>query len=358
MNSLFRSKTRRSRVFRLVQMMFAAMFITFAISVPAQQPQLTLADILIGLRSKKVTIEERNTILAAAVRERGITFGLTPEIEKELAATGASRVLLDAVKEKSPAPAPAATPVPTPTPDFVFFKTRADASLGKGEYALALSDYDKAVTLKPDNAVAFLNRGRTHYSLKDFPKASADFNKAIELDPKDAKAYYSRGLLHESLGELDKALADYQRAADLDPSNEAAKAMVKKINDQLQAKAAEKLPVPEPAKPEPVPVKAPESMNLGALTAANAVRMIKPVFPPTAQRSNIEGKVTVEVSLDVEGNVVSAKAVSGHQFLRGAAEDAAKRSKFRPAMFNGQPIKATGSITYNFTLRPTSEEED
>lgn len=357
MNSLFTSRSKVRRVQRIFQVLFAAMFVVFSISISAQQPQLTLADILIGLRSKKVTIEERNSILAGAVRERGVTFTFTPEIEKELTATGAAKVLIDAVKEKSPAPAPAATPVPTPTPDFVFFKTRADASLGKGEFAVALSDYDKAVTLKPDNAVAFLNRGKTHYNLKDYPKAAADFDKSIELDPKDSKAYYNRGILHESLGELEKALADYQKAVDLEPANEPAKAMVKKVTDQLQAKAAaEKPPIPEPAKVQPPPVKMPESVNLGNLSAANAVRMAKPVYSTIAQRSNVEGKVVVEVELDVEGNVVEAKAVSGHQFLRSSAEEAARRSKFKPATFNGQAIKGTGSITYSFSLRPVNEE--
>lgn len=359
MNSLFRSQNHGRRISRTIQVVLAAMFIVFTISTSAQQPQLTLADIVIGLRSKKVTLEERNSILAGAVRERGITFSVSPEIEKELTATGASKVLLDAVKEKSAAPAPAPTPAPTPTPDFTFFKTRADVSLGKGEFSSALADYDKAVSLKPDNAIAFLNRGKTHYNLKDYPKAGSDFDKSIELDPKDAKAYYNRGLLNESLGELEKALADYQKAVDLDAANEPAKAMVKKVNDQLQAKAAlEKPPVAAPAKVEPPPpVKMPESINLGSLSSSNAIRMVKPVYSTIAQRSNVEGKVSVEVELDIEGNVLAAKAVTGHQFLRGPAEDAAKKSKFRPAMFNGQAIKATGTIIYNFSLRPSNEEE-
>ena len=36
--------------------------------------------------------------------------------------------------------------------------------------------------------------------------------------------------------------------------------------------------------------------------------------------------------------------------LRQSAEDAAKRSKFKPTLFNGNPIKAKGTITYSFTL--------
>ena len=67
----------------------AVMIAIFSINSFAQQAQLSLADFLIGLRSKKVTIEERNKILTDAARERGVTFALTPEIEKELENTGA-----------------------------------------------------------------------------------------------------------------------------------------------------------------------------------------------------------------------------------------------------------------------------
>lgn len=359
MNTLLESR-KRARFSRVAQVMLAAALAIFSTSAMAQQPQLTLADILIGLRSKKVTLEERNTILAGAVRERGITFSSTPEIEKELAATGAAKVLLDAVREKSVRiEAPTPTPVPTPVQDFNYFKTRADASFVRGEYSSALADYDRALVLSPDSAVAFLNRGRTYYNLKDFPKAGADLDKAVELDPKDSKALYNRGLLLETKGELEKALADYRNAVEVDPANEPAKAMVKKISDQLeQAKAAERAaaaPPPTP-KPEPPPIKVPESVSLGNLFGANAVRMGKPLYSPIAQRSRIEGKVMVEVTLDTEGNVTSAKAVSGHQLLRQSAEDAAKKSKFRPASFNGQPIKGTGVITYNFSLNPGGSE--
>ena len=58
----------------------------------------------------------------------------------------------------------------------------------------------------------------------------------------------------------------------------------------------------------------------------------------------------VEVELDAEGSVTKATATSGHAMLRQSAEDAAKRSKFKPALFNGKPIKAKGVITYNFSL--------
>ena len=349
---------------RMIRQRFAAFFIasafmfTLTLSLHAQQPQLSLADLLIGLRSRKASLADRNTILAEAVKQRGVTFSLSADIEKELAATGAAKNLLDAIREKSqaavaPAPTPAAKPVPTPTPpDFSFYQTRADANLGKGEYTLALADYDKAVELRTDDAVAFLNRGKTHYNLKAFDKAGADYNKAIELDPKDSKAYYNRAVLFERLGNLDKAIADYQKAVDLDASNEPAKTGLKKLQDEQTAKAAAQAPPPV-ATPVVEPVKVPESLNLGSLSAANATKMVTPIYAAIAQRTNVEGRVTVEVEIDEKGNVVSAKAVSGHQLLRSSAEDAARKSKFKPAMFGSQPIKATGSITYNFTLKPS-----
>ncbi len=341
----------------MMKLVLMALLLSLSATVPAQQAQLTLADLLIGLRSKKATLEERNAILADAVRERGITFSLSPEIEKELVATGASRGLVDAVRVRSviakpqPTPAPIAAPVPTPTPpDFDFYKTRADANLGKGEYSLALADYDKAVSLRTDSAVAFLDRGRTYFNLKELNKAAADLDRAIELDPNNSRAFYNRGLIFESNGELEKALLDYQKAIDLDENNEAAKAMVAKVSDLIRAReVAAKAPPPELQKPEPV--KVPESLNLGNLSKANAIKMVMPSYSVVARRSNIEGIVVVEVQLDEKGDVVTAKAISGHQFLRSSAEDAARRSRFKPAMFGDVPVKGFGTITYNFSLK-------
>ncbi len=358
MNLQLIPRTRIARLRFATYFFLTALMLSFSFSLSAQQPQLTLADLLIGLRSKKVSLADRNTILTEAIKQRGVTFTLSAEIEKELVSTGAAKNLLDAIRAKSsvaavPAPTPAtvATPIPKP-PDFSFYQTRADANLGKGEYSLALTDYDKAVELKPDDSVVFLNRGKTHYNLKAFDKAGADYDKSIELDPKGSRPYYSRGVLNERMGNTEKAIADYQKAVDLDAGNDLARVGLKKLSDDQQAKAAAQVPAPA-AIPVIETAKAPESMNLGNLSAANATKMVTPVYSAMAQKTNVEGRVTVEIELDDKGNVVSAKAVSGHQLLRGSAEDAARRSKFKPAMFGSQAIKAIGSITYNFTLKPS-----
>src|SRR5436190_19495670 len=75
-------------------LVIAPMLTAFSIESRAQGGQLSLADILIALRSKKVTLTDRNKILTEAINSRGTTFTLTPEIEKELTVTGANTVLL------------------------------------------------------------------------------------------------------------------------------------------------------------------------------------------------------------------------------------------------------------------------
>jgi protein TonB len=146
------------------------------------------------------------------------------------------------------------------------------------------------------------------------------------------------------LGDSEKALRDYQASVDLDGTNEAAKASLKRLQDAAAIAAAA-----EAAKKTPPPP--PEFVNLGTISAANATLMATPIYPIIAQRALVEGKVVGDLELDENGAVVTAKAESGHQMLRSSAESAAKRSKFKPALYNSRPIKAKAQIVYNFTLK-------
>lgn len=331
-----------------------------ASSLHAQTPQLSLADLIIGLRSQKVTLPERNRILAEAVIERGITFVATPEIEAELKATGAADELIAAIRTKSLA----VEVRPEPEPDQDFYHRRAIENSAKGEFELALADFDKAAELKADDPMVLIGRGRTYFNLKAYDRSVADFDRAIELSPRESSAFYNRGVSYERMGQMEKAKADYKTAVELDESNEPAKASLKRIVDaeaaaEAKRREAERLNAErkradaEAAKTAEPAV--PEFISVGVLSSERAVRMVMPVYSNIARRSNIEGRVAVEVELDEQGNVVAAKAISGPKMLQDAAEEAARKSRFHPAEFNGQPIKAKGTIVYNFSLRPGRE---
>ena len=86
----------------------------------------------------------------------------------------------------------------------------------------------------------------------------------------------------------------------------------------------------------------------GGVLNGKALGLPLPAYPPAAMAVKAGGSVSVEVLIDEDGNVSSASAVSGHPLLRSAATDAALQAKFAPTLLNGQPVKVSGILTYNF----------
>ena len=60
------------------------------------------------------------------------------------------------------------------------------------------------------------------------------------------------------------------------------------------------------------------------------------------------GVVLVQVLIDEQGTVIEARAVSGPQTLHVAAVTAARLARFSPTMLMGEPVKVTGTLSYNF----------
>jgi TonB family protein len=88
----------------------------------------------------------------------------------------------------------------------------------------------------------------------------------------------------------------------------------------------------------------------GGILNEKATSKPQPPYPPAAKAARAQGSVTVDVTVDETGRVVSAAAVSGHPLLRAAAVAAAKQAKFSPTLVQGEPVKVSGLLTYNFVL--------
>ena len=88
----------------------------------------------------------------------------------------------------------------------------------------------------------------------------------------------------------------------------------------------------------------------GGVLNSKTIKKPPPKYPPAAKAAREQGAVTVQITVDEEGNVATAKAISGPPLLRGAAEDAAREAKFSPTNICGHPFKVSGVITYNFVL--------
>jgi protein TonB len=103
-----------------------------------------------------------------------------------------------------------------------------------------------------------------------------------------------------------------------------------------------------PPPPAATPPRAPIS---GGVLNGKAISLPHPPYPPIAKQAHASGTVVVQVTIDENGNVISAHAVSGHPLLQAVAVAAARGAKFSPTKLSGQPVKVTGVITYNFVAQ-------
>lgn len=94
----------------------------------------------------------------------------------------------------------------------------------------------------------------------------------------------------------------------------------------------------------------------GGALQGSATRRVEPAYPPLAKAAQISGSVVVEVTIDEEGNVISARAISGHPLLEDAAVAAARGWTFKPTQLQGVPVKVIGTITFNFTMGDHAKE--
>lgn len=89
----------------------------------------------------------------------------------------------------------------------------------------------------------------------------------------------------------------------------------------------------------------------GGVINGKALALPHPAYPAIARAAHASGTVTVQVIIDEEGNVSSAHAVSGHPLLQAVSVAAARQAKFSPTKLEGEPVKVTGVIQYNFVAQ-------
>ena len=103
--------------------------------------------------------------------------------------------------------------------------------LNLSDYQGAIKDFDEAIRLEPQNAVAYFNRGTAYlhqgiedlaskkfeHAIEAFIEVVADYDEAIRLDPEYADAYGSRGVAFVYLEKYERAIEDYTEAIRIEP---------------------------------------------------------------------------------------------------------------------------------------------
>lgn len=83
----------------------------------------------------------------------------------------------------------------------------------------AKEHYQKAITLDPDDALAYNNLGSVYRDQKEYEKAKECYQKAIALDPDTALAYDNLGAVYSSQQDDKKAIEYFQKAIGIDPTS-------------------------------------------------------------------------------------------------------------------------------------------
>jgi tetratricopeptide (TPR) repeat protein len=92
---------------------------------------------------------------------------------------------------------------------------RGNAHYQAGQYQEALTAYNRALELRPDDANTLVSKGAALHNLRRYEEALADYSLAVKLQPDYPTALLNRGVTLLLLGRREEALADYDRAVGL-----------------------------------------------------------------------------------------------------------------------------------------------
>ena len=86
-----------------------------------------------------------------------------------------------------------------------------------GKFNEAISCFDKALAINPNDTNALLDRGATlFFNLSKSEEAMLDFQRLLSINPNDIDAWVHKGMLHYALGEYSEAVDCYDHALKID----------------------------------------------------------------------------------------------------------------------------------------------
>jgi TonB family protein len=102
---------------------------------------------------------------------------------------------------------------------------------------------------------------------------------------------------------------------------------------------------------------APDS-SPGDSTRLEVVKSQKAEYPAEAAEKAIQGQVWVKFLISETGDIENVEAISGDPILAKAAIEAAKKWKFKPFIKNGQPVKVSTKLPFDFAFSGKISDTD
>lgn len=109
---------------------------------------------------------------------------------------------------------------------------------------------------------------------------------------------------------------------------------------------ADPAPLPAPLPPPPVPDPLRTEARLDARSE------LQPPYPPSEQRAQNEGSVTVRILIGPDGRVKQVDKVkaTSDAFFRATEQQALRHWRFKPATLDGKPVESRTTMTVRFRL--------
>lgn len=102
--------------------------------------------------------------------------------------------------------------------DSEVYATRALLYVQQERYEDAEADLTYAIHLNPKSNY-YINRALTRYYRQDLRGAMSDYDLAIDLDPNNVFGHYNRGLLRAQVGDDNRAIEDFSVVVEYEPDN-------------------------------------------------------------------------------------------------------------------------------------------
>src|SRR5262249_9682487 len=114
------------------------------------------------------------------------------------------------------------------------YQQRGYAAAKDQRYGDAISDYEEALRLTPEQAPRIHEqRAAVEMKIQDYDKALADYSELIKLKPNELKYLNYRAYIYELKNDLQNAMADNEKILKADPNNQDAKARKERIEKKL-----------------------------------------------------------------------------------------------------------------------------
>ena len=96
------------------------------------------------------------------------------------------------------------------------YYNKAKSNFQLKNYKKAIEDFSNALELDRDYKLAYYNKAKSNFQLKNYKESIKDFSKVLELDPKYKLAYYNRAASNFQLKNYNESIEDISKVLELD----------------------------------------------------------------------------------------------------------------------------------------------